>query len=72
MLSEWPAWRRIAASAVFCLCVAILIITAFRGLVPDYPLRLFQGLAAVAAGLGLLGMVIAAIAHAMTCTNRSR
>ena len=61
MLSEWPAWRRIAASAVFCLCVAILIITAFRGLVPDYPLRLFQGLAAVAAGLGLLGMVIAAV-----------
>ena len=61
MLSEWPAWRRIAASAVFSLCVAILIITAFRGLVPDYPLRLFQGLAAVAAGLGLLGMVIAAV-----------
>jgi predicted Zn-dependent protease with MMP-like domain len=61
MLSEWPAWRRIAASALFCLCVAILVITAFRGLVPDYPLRLFQGLAAVAAGLGLLGMAIAAI-----------
>jgi predicted Zn-dependent protease with MMP-like domain len=61
MLSEWPAWRRIAVSALFCLCVAVLIITAFRGLVPDYPLRLLQGVAAAAAGLGLLGMVIAAI-----------
>jgi predicted Zn-dependent protease with MMP-like domain len=61
MLSDWPAWRRIAASALFCLCVAVLVITAFRGLVPDYPLRLFQGLAVAAAGLGLLGMVIAAI-----------
>ena len=61
MLSDWPAWRRIATSALFCLCVAILIITIFRGLVPDYPLRLFQGIAAVAAGLGLLGMVIAAL-----------
>jgi predicted Zn-dependent protease with MMP-like domain len=61
MLSEWPAWRRIAASTLFCLCVAVLIITAFRGLVPDYPMRLVQGIACAAAGLGLLGMVIAAI-----------
>jgi predicted Zn-dependent protease with MMP-like domain len=61
MLADWPVWRRIATSALFCLCVAVLIITAFRGLAADYPLRLFQGLAAVAAGLGLLGMVIAAI-----------
>jgi predicted Zn-dependent protease with MMP-like domain len=61
MLADWPVWRRIATSALFCLCVAVLIITAFRGLAAEYPLRLFQGLAAVAAGLGLLGMVIAAI-----------
>jgi predicted Zn-dependent protease with MMP-like domain len=61
MLADWPTWRRIAASALFCLCVAVLVITAFRGLVPDYPLRLFQGIACAAAGLGLLGMAIAAI-----------
>jgi predicted Zn-dependent protease with MMP-like domain len=61
MLSDWPAWRRIATSALFCLCVAVLIITAFRGLVPDYPMRLVQGIACAVAGLGLLGMVIAAI-----------
>jgi predicted Zn-dependent protease with MMP-like domain len=61
MLSDWPAWRRISASALFCLCVAILVITAFRGLVPDYPMRLIQGIACAVAGLGLLGMVIAAV-----------
>jgi predicted Zn-dependent protease with MMP-like domain len=61
MLAEWPAWRRTAVSALFCLCIAVLIITLFRGLVPDYPLRLFQGIAAAIAALGLLGLVMAAI-----------
>ncbi len=61
MLAHWPAWRRIAASALFCLCLAVLVITMFRGLASDYPLRLFQGVGVVAGGLGLLGMVIAAI-----------
>ena len=28
---DWPAWRRIATSALFCLCIAVLIVTAFRG-----------------------------------------
>ncbi len=61
MLSDWPAWRRISTSALFCLCVAVLIVTAFRGLDPEYPMRLVQGLACAVAGLGLLGMGIAAI-----------
>jgi predicted Zn-dependent protease with MMP-like domain len=61
MISDWPAWRRIAASALFCLCIAVLVITVFQGLAPDYPMRLFQGIAVVAGGLGLLGMAIAAI-----------
>ena len=61
MISDWPAWRRISASALFCLCLAILIITIFRGLAPDYPLRLFQGIATVVAALGLLGVAMAAI-----------
>ena len=61
MISDWPAWRRIAASALFCLCIAVLVITAFRGLVAEYPLRLFQGIAVAVGGLGLLGMGIAAI-----------
>ena len=61
MLAEWPPWKRIAGSALFCLCVAVLVITVFRGLAADYPLRLFQGIAAAAAGIGLIGMVLAAI-----------
>ena len=61
MLAEWPPWKRISASALFCLCVAVLVITVFRGLAADYPLRLFQGIAAAAAGIGLIGMVLAAI-----------
>ena len=59
MLSDWPAWRRISTSALFCLCIAVLFVTAFRGL--DYPMRLVQGIACAVAGLGLLGMAIAAI-----------
>ena len=61
MLAEWPAWKRILTSTLFCLCIAELIVTAFRGLDPEYPMRLVQGLACAVAGLGLLGMGIAAI-----------
>ncbi len=61
MLSSWPAWKRITTSTLFCLCVAVLIVTAFRGLAPDYPMRLVQGLACAVAGLGLLGMVMAVV-----------
>jgi predicted Zn-dependent protease with MMP-like domain len=61
MLAHWPPWRRIAASALFCLCLAVLVITVVRGLAADYPMRLFQGIAVAAGGLGLLGMGIAAI-----------
>jgi predicted Zn-dependent protease with MMP-like domain len=61
MLAAWPAWKRILTSTLFCLCIAVLIVTAFRGLDPEYPMRLVQGLACAVAGLGLLGMGIAAI-----------
>ena len=56
MLADWPAWKRILTSTLFCLCDAVLIVTAFRGLDPEYPMRLVQGLACAVAGLGLLGM----------------
>ena len=62
MLADWPAWKRIAASALFCLCVAVLIVTAFRGLgagVPDAARS--RASPCAVAGLGLLGMGIAAI-----------
>jgi predicted Zn-dependent protease with MMP-like domain len=61
MLSHWPPARRIAVSATFCFCVAVLIITAFQGLAARYPLRLVQGLAAGAGALGLLAFAIALV-----------
>ena len=61
MLAKWPTARRIALSAGFCLCVAVLGITLLDGWASGYPLRLFQGIGAAVAALGLLGVVIAAI-----------
>ena len=72
MIADWPAWRRIAASALFCLCLAVLVITVFRGLAPDYPLRLFQGIATAVAGLGLLGMALAAVTTPLDTRARRR
>jgi predicted Zn-dependent protease with MMP-like domain len=66
MLSNLPPARRIAISAVFCLCLAVLIITAFRGFAADYPLRLFQGIAVAAGALGLLGGAIAIFVTRLT------
>jgi predicted Zn-dependent protease with MMP-like domain len=61
VLQSWPTARRIALSAGFCLCVAVLGITVLDGWAPDYPMRLFQGLGAAIGALGLLGAGIAAI-----------
>ena len=61
MLANWPTARRIALSAGFCLCVAVLGITLLDGWATEYPLRLFQGIAAAIAALGLFGVVVAAV-----------
>ena len=66
MLSQLPPARRIAASALFSLCVAVLIVTLLQGLAPDYPLRLVQGIAVAAGALGLLAGVIALVVTRMT------
>ena len=66
MLAHLPPARRIAISAVFCLCIAILIVTVFRGFAPDYPMRLFQGIAVAVGALGLLGGGIALIVTRLT------
>src|SRR5262249_53114702 len=59
-----PPARRTVISAVFCLCIAVLIVTAFQGFAPDYPMRLFQGIAVAVGALGLLGGAIAlAVTH---------
>jgi predicted Zn-dependent protease with MMP-like domain len=53
--------RRILVAALTALGVGVLVITAFQGLAPEYPMRLLQGLAVAAAALGVLGLVVAAI-----------
>ena len=66
MFSNLPPVRRIAASAVFSLCVAILVVTAIQGFAPDYPLRLVQGIAVAVGALGLLGGAIALVVTRLT------
>jgi predicted Zn-dependent protease with MMP-like domain len=61
MLADWPTPRRIALSGLFCLCVAVLLITALNGFSTSYPVRVLQVIATGVGGLGLLGMVIAVI-----------
>jgi predicted Zn-dependent protease with MMP-like domain len=61
MLAKWPQGRRIAFSAAFCLCVAVLIITAFRGMSGMFVVRILQTLAIAVAAVGLIGIVIATV-----------
>jgi len=65
MLSHWPQGRRIIASAAFCLCVAVLIVTFFRGMSDTFLVRAAQTLAIAAAGVGLIGLVMATITGRM-------
>ena len=61
MLENWPAGRRIAASALFCFCVAILLVTVLGGLSPSYPVRLMQIVACALAAIVVFAGVIVAI-----------
>ena len=61
MLAKWPQGRRIAFSAAFCLCVAILVITVFRGMSEMFVVRILQTLAIAVAAIGLIGVVIATV-----------
>jgi predicted Zn-dependent protease with MMP-like domain len=61
MLANWSQGRRILASAAFCLCVAVLIITAFRGMSDGFLVRGVQTLAIAVAAVGLIGLVIATL-----------
>jgi predicted Zn-dependent protease with MMP-like domain len=66
MLSNLPPARRIAFATLICLCVAVLIVTAFQGFAPDYPLRLLQGIAVAAGALGVLAGGIALLITRMS------
>ncbi len=62
MLSQWPIARRVVASALACLCVAVLIALLVNGFSTSYPIRLLQLLACAVAAV----VVIAAIMSLIT------
>src|SRR5829696_6151023 len=57
MLAHLPQGRRILASAAFCLCVAVLIVTAFRGLSDSFLVRGAQAVAIAIAAIGVIGVI---------------
>jgi len=61
VLAHWSPARRIAASTGFCLCVAILIVTAFQGMSSTFLVRGAQTVAIALAAVGLIGLVVSAI-----------
>jgi predicted Zn-dependent protease with MMP-like domain len=61
MLAKWPQGRRILASSAFCLCVAVLIMTLFRGMSDAFLVRAAQTVAIAVAAIGLIGLVIATL-----------
>jgi predicted Zn-dependent protease with MMP-like domain/uncharacterized membrane protein len=61
MLSRWPLGRRIVASLLTCLCVAVLIATLTNGLSTDYPIRLMQVIACIAAAVVVIALVVSFI-----------
>ncbi len=65
MLAHLPQGRRILASAAFCLCVAVLIVTMFRGMSDVFLVRAAQTVAIALAAVGVLGIAIAVITGRM-------
>jgi predicted Zn-dependent protease with MMP-like domain len=65
MLAHLPPGRRILASTAFCLCVAVLIVTMFRGMSESFLLRAVQTVAIALAAIGVLGIAIAVITGRM-------
>jgi predicted Zn-dependent protease with MMP-like domain len=65
MLSHWPTGRRILASAAFCFCVAVLIVTAFQGLSSTFLVRGVQTVAIALAAIGVIGIVVGTLTGRM-------
>jgi predicted Zn-dependent protease with MMP-like domain len=61
MLAHWPQGRRILASAAVCACIAVLIVTFFRGMSDEFLVRAVQTLAIAVGAVTLIGIVIAAV-----------
>jgi predicted Zn-dependent protease with MMP-like domain len=54
-----PQGRRILASAAFCLCIAVLIVTLFRGMSDTFLVRTAQTLAIGVTAVGVIGLIMA-------------
>jgi len=65
MLAHWPQGRRIVVSTAFCFCVAVLIVTVFRGMSETFLVRAAQTGAIAVAAVGVLGVVMAFITGRM-------
>jgi len=61
MFANFPIGRRIAMSALFTFCCAILIVTLFGGLSPMYGVRLMQIAACVLAFVVVMAGIIATV-----------
>ena len=61
MLANWPTGRRIAVSAALSLCVAIVIVTLFRGLADNFLVRGAQTIAIAVGAIAVIGLVVSAI-----------
>jgi predicted Zn-dependent protease with MMP-like domain len=61
MFSDFPAGRRVAMTALFTFCVAILVVTVLGGLSLSYPVRLMQITACVLAAVVVLAGIIATL-----------
>ena len=61
MFAHLPPGRRIAASVLVSVCVAVLIATLANGLSTSYPVRLVQFLACAAAAVAVIGAVVSLV-----------
>ena len=61
MLAHWRTGRRIVASTLVCVCVAVLIATLANGLSTSYPIRLVQVLACVVAAVAVMAIAVSAV-----------
>ena len=61
VFSDWPIGRRIIASTLICVCLAVLIAAIFNGLSTSFPVRLVQVLACAVGAIAVIAVVVSII-----------
>jgi predicted Zn-dependent protease with MMP-like domain len=61
MFADWPTGRRIVASTLLCVWLAVLIAVLFNGLSSSYPVRLVQLLACVVGAIVVIATIMSGI-----------